>query len=148
MPLADQKLVGVTFAGAWMLDGSEYYQGRFMTVSNNVHRFLEAMQAHAASSNTTLSMLHLQLLAASYQHAVLRDAYAVARVLQRTLVLPRLYAWCDWSPSSDVLITCNDPNFEGEVPYQGPSDLYVNVEVCASVFSGSEDPAFPTSWQI
>lgn len=51
-------------------------------------------------------------------------------MLQRTLVLPRVYAWCDWSPSSDVLITCNDPNFEGEVPYQGPSDLYVNVEVC------------------
>ena len=68
-----------------MLDSSQYYQGRFITVSNNVHTFLEAMQAQAASHNTTLSLLHLQLLAASYQHAVLRDAYAVAKV---SIIIP------------------------------------------------------------
>lgn len=113
-----------------MLDPSNYYRGKFLTVANNVHAFLASMQASATDANVSLSMLHLHLLGASYQHAVLRDAYAVARVLQRTLVLPPLYAWCDWSPSSDVLHTCNDPMFEGEVPYQGPSDLYVNIEVC------------------
>jgi hypothetical protein len=114
-----------------MLDEYTYYRGRFLTVANNVHEFLAAMQRSAAASNVTLSMLHLHLLGASYQHAVLRDAYAVAKALERTLVLPPLYAWCDWSPSSDVLYTCNDPNFEGEVPYQGPSDIFVNIEVRA-----------------
>ena len=116
-----------------MLDPSRYYRGKFMTVANNVHAFLATMQTDASQANVTLSMLHLHLLGAAYQHAVLRDAYAVARVLQRALVLPPLYAWCDWTPKPDVLYTCNDPGWEGDVPYQGPSDLYVNIEACPHV---------------
>ena len=87
-----------------MLDPLEYYsQGRFMTVDNNVHHFLRRLQKHASS---TISLLHMQLLAAAYQHAVLRDAYAIAKALGRILVLPPVYAWCDWDPAPTVLITC------------------------------------------
>jgi hypothetical protein len=116
-------------AGAWLLDAPAYYRGRFMTVSNNVHAFVAAMRAGAHAAGGHLSLLHAQLLAAAYQHAVLRDAYALAHTLRRTLVLPPLWAWCDWDPSSDVLLACVSVDNEGSVPYQGPSDLYVNIEV-------------------
>ena len=104
-------------------------------MSNNVHAFLASMQASAAESNVTLSLLHLHLLGAAYQHAVLRDAYAVARVLRRALVLPPVWAWCDWTPHPGVLETCVEPGYEGGVPYQGPSDLYVNTEVRSACHS-------------
>lgn len=87
-----------------MLDPSEYYsKGKFMTVDNNVHGFLKALARHASGA---ISLLHMQLLAAAYQHAVLRDAYAIAKALGRILVLPRVYAWCDWDPAPTVLFTC------------------------------------------
>ena len=114
-------------AGAWLLDNTSYFSdGNFLTVGNNVHSFIASLQH---SMGGILSLLHLQLLAASYQHAVLRDAYAIARALGRVLVLPPVYAWCDWDPSPDVLHTCVTVDNEGQVPYQGPSDLYVNIEV-------------------
>ena len=97
-----------------------------MTVGNNVHAFIRSLQRH---SGDAITLLHTQLLAASYQHALLRDAYAIAKALGRILVLPPLYAWCDWEPDAHVLLTCVAVHNEGQVPYQGPSDLYVNIEV-------------------
>lgn len=97
-----------------------------MTVSNNVHSFIRSLQLY---SDGAITQLHAQLLAASYQHALLRDAYAVAKALGRILVLPPVYAWCDWEPDAHVLLTCVTVHNEGQVPYQGPSDLYVNIEV-------------------
>jgi hypothetical protein len=35
-----------------------------------------------------------------------RDALAAARMLNRTLLLPRLWCWCDFDESPDVLETC------------------------------------------
>lgn len=113
--------------GAWLLDDTSYYtQGNFMTVGNNVHSFIESLQQRA---DHKINTLHLQLLAASYQHAILRDAYAIAKSLGRILILPPLYAWCDWDPAPNVLLTCLTVDNEGQLPYQGPSDLYVNIEV-------------------
>jgi hypothetical protein len=131
----------VAFAGAWLLDETSYYtQGTFMTVNNNVHSFIASLQQVAEG---TISLLHMQLLAAAYQHAVLRDAYALAKALGRILILPPVYSWCDWDPSPDVLGTCVTVDNEGQVPYEGPSDLYVNIEVrCCSPCIAA---LFPTS---
>jgi hypothetical protein len=109
------------------MDNTDYYAaGNFLSINNNVHSFVQSLQA---SASNRIGPLHIQLLAASYQHAILRDAYAMAKALGRILVLPALYSWCDWDPQADVLLTCVSNHHEGHVPYQGPSDLYVNIEV-------------------
>ena len=114
-------------AGAWLLDPPGYYNsGKFMTVNNNVHSFIKSL---SLQTEKPLSLLHIQLLAAAYKHAVLRDAYAIAKALKRVLVLPPVFAWCDWDPASSVLYTCVTKDNEWHVPYQGPSDLYINMEV-------------------
>lgn len=107
-----------------------------MSVRNNVHSFVASVQAATPSP---LQPLHIHLLAASYQHAVLRDAYAIAKTLNRTLILPKLYVWCDWEPGPTVLINCTTPASEGHVPYQSTSDIYVNIDVC--LHSPSKPPA-------
>lgn len=110
------------------MDDSRYYSaGKFMSVSNNVFSFVQSLQTYTGEK---IGLLHTQLLAASYQHAVLRDAYAISKALNRILILPPLYSWCDWEPDPNVLVTCVAMHNEGQVPYQGPSDLYVNIEVC------------------
>lgn len=102
-----------------------------MTVNNNVHAFVASLQQAASKP---LSLLHIQLLAAAYQHAVLRDAYAIAKALDRILVLPPVFSWCDWDPAPTVMQTCVTQNNEGQVPYQGPSDMYVNIEVRLALY--------------
>jgi hypothetical protein len=130
-------------AGAWLLDDSSYYSaGKFLSVSNNVFSFIQSVQH---STNAEISLLHIQLLAAAYQHAILRDAYAIAKALKRILILPPLYSWCDWEPDSNVLLTCVAKHNEGQVPYQGPSDLYVNIEVCLFVAQCSSLTPSPNS---
>ena len=84
------RLINQLSAGAWLLDDTSYYQGKFITIGNNVHSFLASVQK---ASSSPFGRIHLQLLAASYQHAILRDAYAIAKALNRILILPPLYAW-------------------------------------------------------
>lgn len=42
----------------------------------------------------------------AFQLAAYRDALAVASVLNRTLVLPPSWCWCDYDQTSNVLIEC------------------------------------------
>lgn len=81
---------------------------------------------------TTDSRYHLQvhkhLLAAEYQLSAFRDAAAAARTLNRTLILPKLWAWCD-SDQPTIMQHCSMEGAQQVAPWQAPTDLYVNMDV-------------------
>ena len=76
-----------------------------------------------------LRQIHKQVIAATYQLAVFRDAAAMARVLNRTLILPKVYAWCDTDNSPTIMRDCHFDGAEMHLPFQAPGDLYFNMDV-------------------
>ena len=73
--------------------------------------------------------LHKHMLGAAYQMHTFRDAAAMALVLNRTLILPRVWAWCDSDNSPSVLATCAFDGAEHSSPWQAPGDLFFNADV-------------------
>jgi Tfp pilus assembly protein PilP len=72
------------------VDPPEYFQeGHLMAYSNEVQEYIAALEAKAS---TPMSALFKHFHAMSYQIAALRDAFAIARTLNRTLVRTTAYA--------------------------------------------------------
>jgi hypothetical protein len=63
--------------GWWLLDPVKYYtsEGGFLTYENTVADFIPQLEQEQGP----MVLLHKHLLAAAYQIAALRDAYAIAR---------------------------------------------------------------------
>ena len=76
--------------GLWQ-DPPEYYsQGQFLEVSVSKP---EIPRDIAAYSGTALTRFHLRAMAA--QLAEIRDAFGIAVALNRTLIMPKIYCFCD-----------------------------------------------------
>jgi hypothetical protein len=74
--------------------------------------------------------IHKHVLAATYQLHTFRDAAAMAIALNRTLILPKVWAWCDSDHAPTIMAACS---FEGaehqHTPWQAPGDLLFNMDV-------------------
>lgn len=68
-------------------------------------------------------------MAGAYQLAAFRDAAAMAKTLNRTLILPKVWGWCDSDASPDVMADCTMAGSEMHAPWRAPGDLYFNMDV-------------------
>ena len=70
--------------GLWLADPPEYFQAdALMTYGSDVREYIAALEAQAS---TPMAALFKHFHAMAYQLAQMRDAFAVARALNRTLV--------------------------------------------------------------
>ena len=51
---------------------------------------------------------------------------AARRALNRTLVLPRFWAWCEMDQVATVLETCTKDGSDQVLPFQTPADYLLN----------------------
>ena len=77
--------------------------------------------------------LYKHMLAVSYQMAVVLEAVAMAHALNRTIVFPKFYCWCDFDWYAVVLDGCamgGRPGKNGadlfEMPFECPIDVILN----------------------
>lgn len=49
------------------------------------------------------------------------------RVLNRTLILPRFWSWCEMDQVATVLETCTKDGADQQLPFQTPSDYLLNM---------------------
>lgn len=82
--------------------------------------------------------LHKHVLAATFQLATFRDAAAAAVALDRVLVLPPFYSFCDSDHSSSVLENCTFHGAEQTAPWRAPADAFINIDVRAAPRSHPE----------
>lgn len=59
-----------------------------------------------ATFKYSLPIFYKHWIAGSYQLAVLRDGLALARMLGRILILPKLMSWCDLDYTPDIITDC------------------------------------------
>ena len=78
--------------GLWLADPPEYFAvERLMSYTNDVVEYIGALEATASAQ---LPLLYKHFHAMSYQLAALRDAFAIAQTLNRTLVRPQWRFTC------------------------------------------------------
>ena len=76
-----------------------------------------------------LAQVHKHVLAGAYQLAALRDAAAMAKALDRILILPKVWAWCDSDSMLTIMRNCTFDGSEHYPPWQAPGDLFFNMDV-------------------
>lgn len=106
-------------AGLWTVDGPEYYsQGNFLAVHGplvapaDIQRVFGRFPEHDPRRHLTVD---------SFQRERVRDLAALAAALNRTLIMPRLFCWCDrfWNR----LKRCRMPADQTlELPFHCPMD--------------------------
>ncbi|EFN57248.1 expressed protein [Chlorella variabilis] len=114
--------------GMWFLDGPEYYAppgARYLAYSNDVRRFIGRLAAERFKG--AMPVLYKQMAAMSYQLAQFRDALAAARMLNRTLVLPTSWCWCDYDWTPHVLEKCKIRVSDLRLPFECPSDFVLHI---------------------
>lgn len=77
--------------------------------------------------------LYKHMLAVSYQMSAILEASAVAYALNRTIVFPRFWCWCDFDWYAVVLDGCSMGGHPGEhgadlfsMPFECPIDVILN----------------------
>lgn len=77
--------------------------------------------------------LYKHMLAVSYQMSAILEASAVAHALNRTIVFPRFWCWCDFDWYAVVLDGCSMGGHPGEhgadlfsMPFECPIDVILN----------------------
>lgn len=112
---------------AYLLDPPAYYsEGTFLVYENLVHDFMRAVISLASKP---LTQVHKHIIALSYQLSVFRDAAGMARVLNRTLILPKVYAWCDVDSAPTIMAACHIEGAEQDTPFHAPGDVLFNMDV-------------------
>ncbi|KAI3434762.1 hypothetical protein D9Q98_002822 [Chlorella vulgaris] len=113
----------------WFLDGTEYYDppgARYLTYTHDVRSAVEEAAA-SPRFNGLMPALYKHLVAASYQLAAYRDALAAARMLNRTLVLPTSWCWCDFDWTPHVLERCKIRGSDLQLPFECPADFLFSL---------------------
>lgn len=91
--------------GYWFNDPDEYYTtGRYLVYDNHVVEFIKTY--NDAVYGGRMTDFHKNHLAQAFQLAAYRDALAVAAALNRIVVLPPSWCWCDYDQTSSVLVEC------------------------------------------
>lgn len=111
--------------GMWLLDGPDYYAGRFLAYDNDVLQFVGRMTAR--SRGGVMPPLYKHWLAVSYQQALFHEALAVAAMTNRTVVLPQSWCWCDYDHVPHVLETCHLRGADASLPFPCPADYVFQV---------------------
>ncbi|CAI5498703.1 unnamed protein product [Closterium sp. Naga37s-1] len=103
-------------AGLWALDPPEFYtRGNFLSFDVKLPAWIEAMPTGIDKHQATIE----------YAYAVTRKALAIARLLNRFLILPHVTCYCDrwwdslWEP-------CRAPGGDIDPPFTCPIDLFIN----------------------
>ncbi|CAL5220947.1 g3049 [Coccomyxa viridis] len=109
----------------WLVDPDEYYAdpaARYLAYSNSVVDYVAELE----EARGPMVPLHKHLLAVAFQLAALRDAWAIAWALNRTLVLPRFWSWCEMDQVATVLETCRKDGGDQVLPFQTPADYLLS----------------------
>ena len=78
--------------------------------------------------NTSVSLVERHMWALSHTVIAVRNGFAAARTLKRTLVLPQMRCFCD-RYFNNVLPHCRSPGSEVELPFTCPLDHVFNPSV-------------------
>ncbi|KAL4446836.1 hypothetical protein ABPG77_008080 [Micractinium sp. CCAP 211/92] len=114
--------------GLWLLDGPEYHSppgARYLTYQNDVRQYIEHLVA--TRHGGILPLLQRHIIAMSYQLAQFRDALAVARMLNRTLVLPTSWCWCDYDWTPHIVEKCKIRGSDLRLPFECPADFVFHI---------------------
>ncbi|PRW57844.1 glycosyltransferase family 77 [Chlorella sorokiniana] len=110
--------------GMWLVDGQEYFAPpgvKWLTYQNTVLQYVEALSKQLYPE-TGMPLFYRQIVGMSYQLALFRDALAAARMLNRTLVLPTSWCWCDYDWTPHVLERCKIRGSDLRLPFECPAD--------------------------
>ncbi|KAL4434049.1 hypothetical protein ABPG75_000490 [Micractinium tetrahymenae] len=114
--------------GMWLLDGPEYFSppgARYLTYQNNVRQYIHNLTA--ARFGGVLPLLHKHIIAMSFQLAQFRDALAVSKMLNRTLVLPKSWCWCDYDWTPHIVEKCKIRGSDLRLPFECPADFVFHI---------------------
>jgi hypothetical protein len=122
--------------GLWRADPPSYYEGRYLAYQPSASPKLRAALAAHAAKKASPANIAIHMLAMRSHVDELRDALALAKALNRTLILPRWTCYCDrlWSGSDDIFhFGCMYPGAQDGkfVPFVCPMDHVLS----------------PTAWQ-
>jgi hypothetical protein len=92
--------------------------------------------------------VHKHVLAATYQLHAFHDAAAMAIALNRTLILPKVWAWCDSDHAPTIMATCAFEGAEQTSPWHAPGDLYFNMDVRSRISSSLLSSRFVCQWGV
>lgn len=110
--------------GMWLTDGQEYYAppgAKWLTYQNSVRQYIDAL-SQQLYPESGMPLFYRQIVGMSYQLALFRDALAAARMLNRTLVLPTSWCWCDYDWTPHVLERCKIRGSDLRLPFECPAD--------------------------
>lgn len=111
--------------GLWKVDSQEYTSGKFLKLADMPFTAVVEPEGQRAAAT---ELLRVFFDADAAWRVRVRDGLALARVLGRTLILPRAYCYCDrsWSP----LLRCRLQEVPTmAMPFECPLDHVVNVNV-------------------
>jgi hypothetical protein len=101
-------------AGLWSRDPQEYYtRGNFLS--------FDPTPPHLLAADVSSGLIARHMRVAAWYRLSVRNALALARVLDRTLIVPPFLCYCDrwWG---NVLPTCLIPGSDQTLPFQCPMD--------------------------
>eukprot|EP00899_Mesostigma_viride_P000582 jgi/Mesvir1/10524/Mv21766-RA.2 len=104
--------------GLWLVDQDSYYAGKFLQLSSALPPELEGETPG----------LIAQLRAGAYYQMAVRNGMALARALNRTLIMPRLRCYCDRYWYAVVYDTCSVPGTRIPLPFTCPVDYLFHLE--------------------
>ena len=140
-------------AGLWEVDEERYFEGKYLAVNAStppdVLRLIEEFKSRGVEPNNIGT--HAAALR-SYLHE-LRDALALARALDRILILPRWTCYCDklWAGSDDILrMKCMYPGSQDDnfLPFNCPMDHVLSPHDWKASKVDYRDAAFLTSHRL
>eukprot|EP00892_Ulva_mutabilis_P012572 jgi/Ulvmu1/9688/UM055_0026.1 len=110
--------------GLWKADPPGYFAAhRLLAYRSGAREYIDALAAAAAAPMPPL-LRHFHAMA--FQLAQMRDAFALARALNRTLVLPRFLCYCDQDWYASVLKGCRVDGSDLAQPFVCPLDVLLN----------------------
>lgn len=140
-------------AGLWSVDEPSYYEGKFLAINASIPPSVVAAIEKFRSARETPYNIGVHSLALQSYVNELRDAFALAHALKRTLILPRRTCYCDklWAGSDNILaMKCMYPGSQDHnfLPFDCPMDHFASPHEWADPRNGPvsyRDPSFLTS---
>ena len=104
----------------WLEDDDAYYNGKFVVLK--MHKNEYPMQVF----NESASEIERHMWAMTHTVLSIRNGFAIARALDRKLIIPSFLCFCD-RYFNNVLPYCRTPGSALELPFECPTDHVFNV---------------------